>query len=264
MPFLSNKLMKYEQQFLKLGKQIFHYTNWYHNKEFLSKQEIQKLLKQIEIDPIRAKVSVYGMPGVAQGAIYSHLMHKIKDKLDFEPVYFFFGVDYGEKRDSTALTLWATDRYQRKLACLECWTHNNQTQQYLDSFGLAFNITNRVKEWVKKWPKINNLGARLYYDSANLTFGQLIANNFINRNITNIKCLESVKIPILLRIDQWKTLMGMGNFYILDKASELYVELKNSIWDPNSKSQYKRLDKDDHCINSGEYATQEVCVNIEI
>ncbi len=264
MPFKANILMKKKSQFLEKDGVVHHYTNMYQNLGFLSPREVNELEDTIGLDQLRAKIVVFGMPGIAQGTIYYHLLHKIKNKLDFVPFEFSIGVDYGEKRDKTTWSLWATDRDYKRFICLESCEHDNTTQQYLDSFGLAFKICNTLKRWIREYPLLGQIGCELFYDNANLSFGQMINSKLYQMNITQIACLESVKILILLRVGQWKTIMGLGNFYITSKANELFRELQSSIWDPTSAAKYKRIDKDDHHINSGEYALQKWLGNEEL
>ena len=132
-----------------------HYSSWRTNP-WLAKHEIRKLENLPNIDPTRAEVATFGMPGIEHGAIYAHHLHKITDITKLPKSHFVFnydriylgGVDWGVVNDSAVVQLWASDPDSRWVVGLKRNAHSNKPKSYNDDYTGEYKDNIQLEQWV--------------------------------------------------------------------------------------------------------------------
>ncbi len=263
----ANNEQRFDERLLKRDSQQFkfipktrtalHYTTFKLNK-YVSDDEKDQLHSLLRTDPQRARVSVLGMPGLAQGSVYGGYYEQIRPLRDCSnwyanTDYFVGGIDWGEKRDTTAAQLWAIGYGTTFAAGIDSYSHTNQSNPIQKTNrDMIADILDFYIAWSYKLPKMINQKVIIYVDYAAFGIIEFLNLEAKNRNASHwLAFTGCTKFPISDRIDHFTLAMSMGKIFLeFDNFKELCRELQNSQYDDKGK----RLDINDHHINSKEYA----------
>ncbi len=265
-----NENMRYEEdqlidkgyQFYQKGNKLFHYTTWIHNT-YLQPWEREALLDLVDLDPARAKISTYGMPGVAEGTIYSGYYEKIKDIKDLPTNWraqvreFKGGVDWGIRRDATVAHLWASTYGYKHIIGLDRYRHTNTANRlYKSSTQMVQEI---IQFYIEQKLRFNFRDIEVGVDNAAFGIIEMLNQEAANRGLSRWLFFKpSIKFPILDRIDLFSIKMRMGDFYVDKKRMSGWLEeIETSQYEENITGKRVRVDINDHEINAGEYALAE-------
>ncbi len=277
MPFDAEQLRQPPfRQWHDDGEMIVHYTNW-RNNPYLKQWEIDNFLALEVKDPLRAKIASWGLPGIAEGAIYTDYMHKIidldalpDDHFAKKPTQIFGGVDWGYINDTATASLWGTDSEYSWVAGYESWDHNNKKS---DTHKSNIEMVNEVvdfyiehNEKYKLRSKGRNGNFIVYVDNANITIAELLNSRAQQQGVDDwLFFTGSYKPEIKKRIDYTTAAMALDLFYMSKtKMKELWKEMEQSQWTEitSKKQQPERMDLNDHHINGMEYAIYNVIYHI--
>ncbi len=239
------------------NRELIHHTTYKLNP-FVSEDEREQL-EQLEIrDPNRARVSVYGMAGIAEGAVYSGYYERIlplqqNPNWEYKTDYFTGGIDWGERRDTTAAQLWAVGYNFEFVAGLDEYTHTNKHNPLQKTNAdMISDILDFYIRAGNKYGKIRRNGLRIYVDYSATAIIEYLNIEAKNRGADKwLYFVSCIKYPIRQRIDHFTLAMRLGKFFIdFKRMPALCKELQNAQYDDKGD----RLDLNDHSINTKEYA----------
>lgn len=145
MPF-NEQIMKskYEQigKFNRFNRKIInHYSSWRMNN-MLSDDVKNTLLELEHLDPARARVWSWGLPGQVQGAVFDRYLKFTKLTWSFDKI--LAGVDFAQADSpnghKTSASLWVYNSILKKVHKIGKYTHSNATMEYKDVFEQANDI----------------------------------------------------------------------------------------------------------------------------
>ncbi len=129
-----------------ISREAFLYVNWRAVEEVLSKNIINQIKATWELDPNRAQVVDYGMPGDIQGTIFGELVKKVQPVQLLAMERLSIGVDYGwgtsGNRSPTSAWFLGSTPERQGFQLFERYYHDNKSQ-YLDTQ----NQINRLLTW---------------------------------------------------------------------------------------------------------------------
>ncbi len=253
---------KFQQfKFNPRTRTVNHYTSYMLN-DYVSQDEKDQLTRLLRVDPVRARVSVLGMPGIAEGTVYSGYFEKIGDLRNLpqwynNTDYFVGGIDWAQMRDKAVAQLWAVGFDLKFVAGIDEYVHTNKnltvkkTAPQMIEEMVSFYI-----KWARAYGKIRVSGLTVYVDYA----AQGIID-YLNLEARKRGCSDwlyfkqCVKYPIAMRIDHFTLAMSMGKMFLNAPAFDnLIKELETCEYDDNGK----RMDGGDDSINTKEYALAHV------
>lgn len=145
---------KYEQisiikEFNK--NKLFHYSSWRMNK-MLDDDVKNNLIELESLDPVRARVWSWGLPGQVQGAVFERYLKFTP--LTFEPNQLRAGIDFAQadtpNAHKTSASLWMYNNIIQKAHKWRKWTHDNHQQEYLSPTNQCKAIIRFLLEECKK------------------------------------------------------------------------------------------------------------------
>ncbi len=265
-----NSMMRYEEsemlakgyQFKHSGPTIIHYSNWVHN-DYLAAWEKRLLTELWDIDPIRARISSLGMPGIADGTIYAGYQEKIKDTNQL-PIGWMErvqewtgGIDWGIRRDATSASVWAVGFKQEYVAGLDQYRHSNVANPvYKNNMRMVSDI---IDFYQKNRNKYNFNSIEIKVDNAAHGIIEMLNQEANNRGAGHwLYFIPTPKYPIIDRIDCFCMAFLTGMFYV-DKRRMRYLieELEIAVYEENITGKRVRMDQNDHGINDMEYALSD-------
>lgn len=229
--------------------------------------EVERLNELKTLDPKRARIAVYGLPGISDGGIYTDYLSSIKyyQPKDFKPNSFYGGIDWGETKSSTVAQLWGADYNLRRIVGLDSYEHNNQKSPYSKtSKQMGEEIVEFYAKQFQLYPTLYYTGLEVAVDYS--AFGVIdLLQLLANKRGLKIEFVPSQKYPIQIRIDIITAVISLGNFYVDKiKMSNLLTEMDLSIWDPDhtEKQLPIRLKIDDHQLDAMEYALAPILYDL--
>lgn len=262
-------------------KKLFHYSNW-RNNPYLQEWERTNLENLLRLDPIRARVSVNGMPGLESGAIYSPYLHNVIDINKLSGHHFIFeesrqyigGVDWGVVNDSAVIQLWAYGESEDWVAGLKRHGHNNKPDHrdfngYKNNIDLEVWVVKSCEEWALEYKDIRRKGLSVGVEQAELAVIDHLNAIATKKGLSWLEFYPAPKPPIADRIVHTTATMAVGRFFLdYNEFEVLLEELNMSSWEEvetNSlrKAEKKRVDLNDHDINTMEYAIDSIMYNID-
>lgn len=263
MTYNEHLLTTKHQQFKVKNKDIIHYTTYILNP-FISQGERDQMIELLKYDPVRARVSVLGMPGIAQGAVYAGYFEAIPDIKElgnwlYKTDYFTGGVDWGERRDTTAAQLWAIGFNSSFGLALDEYTHSNKDNpRFKTNREMVSDIIDFYLEWGNKIPKMRR-GTMIQVDYAATAIIELLNAEAQYRGVRWLTFQDCIKYEISQRIDHLTLAMRLKKIYFNFKyLPNLCRELQTSQYDDNGK----RIDKDNDSIDCMEYAVSFIMYNL--
>ncbi len=260
--YSENELLNKGYQFLHKGNKVFHYSNWVHNK-YLAEWEKRGLTELWDIDPIRARISSLGMPGIADGTIYAGYHEKIKDTNEL-PVGWMErvqewtgGIDWGLKRDATSASVWAVGYKNEFNAGLDLYRHSNVANPvYKSNMQMVSDI---IDFYQKNRNKYNFNSIEVKVDNSAHGIIEMLNQESNNRGAAHwLYFIPSNKYPIIDRIDCFTLAFLSGIFYIDKRRMRALIdELEIAVYEDNITGKRVRVDQSDHSINDMEYALAE-------
>ncbi len=267
LPFNEHLLRKDYQQFKydKKNRRLIHYSSFKTNP-YITADEIEQF-KELEImDPQRARISVYGLPGIAEGSVYSGYYEAIlplaqNPRWYQETDYFVGGIDWGERRDTTSAQLWAVGFGLKFVAGINEYTHSNKGNVLQKTNkDMCADILDMYIKYSYQYPKLRQQGMKIYVDYSATAIIELLNDEARQRGADKFLHFQAcVKYPIKQRIDHFTLAMKLRKFFLVfDNFPALTRELQNSQYGDNGE----RLDINDHSINAKEYALAFVMRNL--
>lgn len=247
----------------KVKRALFHYTNWRVAKEFLSESEINQILDTWNFDKKRAATSDWGLPGYEDGAIYTHLLTNLHKAIYQEHTWLIAGGDYGWGRDSNS----GKTVFHFGGASLESGI--DIYNEYVTDNHEYVKEPNRVAEEVVLfylqamreycnrigWSSPFNISVRV--DNMAMGFIQLLNNYAQKYKLNWLKFVRCKKYPTQDRIELTLALMGRQMLRLGDNVRLLKDEMELAQYSTETETQ-KRVKKDDHALNSFEYAIEPI------
>lgn len=290
----ANRLMPFNEKLLTSGdcdqfgvvddmgvKTVVHYSNW-RNNPFLAEWEKQNLMNLLTKDPIRARVSTNGMPGLETGAIYADYMPSVVDVDKLPSTHFVFdenrnyygGVDWGVVNDSSVCQLWAVGVDEDWVAGIKRAGHNNKPDhrdfdRYRNNIELEEWVVKNFEKWAIEHLDIKRKGLTVHVEQAELAVIDHLNAIAEAKELFWLEFRPGAKPRIKDRIDATTATMSVGRFFISCNEFEVLVEeLSMSAWEePEINSlrnkDPKRVDMNDHDINTMEYAIYPIMYNID-
>lgn len=263
MTYNENLLTTKHQQFTVKGKDVLHYTTYILNP-FISQGEREQMKELLKWDPVRARVSVLGMPGIAEGAVYAGYYEAIPDIKElgnwlYKTDYFTGGIDWGERRDATAAQLWAIGFNCSFALILDAYTHSNKDNPYFKTNrDMVRDIIDFYLSWGNKIPKMRN-GTIIEVDYAATAIIELLNAEAQFRGAHWLTFVDCIKYEISQRIDRITLAMKLKKIYFNFKyVPDLCRELQTAQYDDHGR----RIDKDNHNIDAMEYAIARIMYNL--
>ncbi len=264
MRFDERKMRKNFQQFQfnKKTRTVNHYTSYMLNS-YVSQDERDQLTKLLKIDPVRARVSVLGMPGVAEGTVYSGYYESIRDLRDFPDWYnntdhFVGGVDWAQTRDKTVAQLWAVGYEYKFVAGIDEYVHTNKNAHIKKTADVMVSeIIDFYQKWANAYGRIKVITLTIYVDYAAQGIIDFLNLEARKRGINDwLYFRNCTKYPIRMRIDHFTLAMKMGKIFLNKQGFQqgLITELETCEYDDKGE----RQDGDDDSINTSEYALANV------
>lgn len=263
MTYNENLLTNKHQQFKVNNKDIIHYTTYILNP-FISQGEREQMIELLKYDPVRARVSVLGMPGIAQGSVYAGYFEAIPDIKElgnwlYKTDYFTGGIDWGERRDTTAAQLWAIGFNSSFGLALDEYTHSNKDNPHFKTNReMVSDIIDFYLEWGNKIPKMRQ-GTVIQVDYGATAIIELLNEEAKYRGVRWLTFQDCIKYEISQRIDHLTLAMKLKKIYFNFKyLPNLCRELQTSQYDDHGR----RIDKDNHGIDAMEYALSLIMYNL--
>ncbi|WP_164107402.1 PBSX family phage terminase large subunit [Spiroplasma citri] len=134
--------INYYEKNKKLTKTvIIHYSSWRLNP-YLDDNVILDQLETEKLDPVRARVWSWGLPGQVQGAVFARYLKFTKLTWNFDKI--LGGVDFAQADSpnghKTSASLWVYNSTLKKVHKIGKYTHSNATMEYKDTFEQANDI----------------------------------------------------------------------------------------------------------------------------
>ncbi len=262
-PFNEHTLRTTFQQFKynKEKRYLVHYSSFKTNP-FITKDELDQFKELEVLDPQRARISVYGLPGIADGSVYAGYYDAIlpvsqKPKWYEETDYFVGGVDWGERRDTTAAQLWSVGYGLKFVAGIDEYTHSNKGNSVQKTNkDMISDILDMYISYADKFQKIRRNGMKIYVDYSATAIIEYLNDEAKRRGADKfLFFVNCVKYPIKQRIDHFCLAMKLRKFFLkFENFKDLTTELQNSQYADNGE----RMDLNDHSINAKEYALAHI------
>lgn len=245
-------------------KRILIYTNWRAN-QYLKETDMIKMLELEVLDPKRAEVASWGMPGAEEGSIFSQYMGRVNPVEWYESIAeVSIGIDYGEALSATTASLWARDSQYMRIGKIGEFFHSNANFKWnTDSLGklgpqdLARETMLEIKKWGEKYPFITNQpgGVTCYVDNSATAWMSILQDYARSLGMYWVNFKKCVKIDEYLRIDFWRNLMAEGRIYMNTECKQGLREYDTMIWDERTlgSSTPKAKDENNHTFDADIY-----------
>ena len=248
---------------------LFQYTNWRVCKEYLAQSEINTILDTWNIDPRRASVVDYGLPGSEAGAIYTHLLNHIGESVYKEQDWLIAGGDYGWGRDESSgktAFYFGGATIEDGIDIYNEYTQDNHTyvkspnqvaKEVVEFYNYSMGQYMRAlhKQYVPELVvRVDNMAVG-FIEILNNTARQMRMNW-----LTFVKCK---KFPIPDRIEITLGIMAGQKLRINTKDKQYPVKLLPQEFDfahyeESRSGKQNRVKENDHGINGFEYAIESV------
>lgn len=250
-------------QFKQLNNILILYNNWRVNP-YLSSADIETISQTWEIDPERAKVVDYGIPGIEAGLIYSaELPYVIRFKMEKAPVIdrISVGIDWGdgstEEGSATAAVIVGRTSKNADVIFKEYYHHNKNF--YLSTTERAKNIIQMISDFFKlpRYRHFTNYGVDVILDTGLYSEREQLEIEAANRHITWLNFKFALKNQERSRINIRKYKMSTGRYYVEENITEHMREMAVQKWDESRKDkqgQPKQEDAENHTTDAEDYA----------
>lgn len=233
LPFKFKELFKKGEQYKIDGDKFIHHTNALLN-HFLPEDEVEKLVQTYCEDEERGKVSLIGMPGTLEGAVYNddNPLYTNTDAVKYwgKPFEYSVGIQLSKKRKIIGATLIGYYKDYSKVQIIEEFSIS---EDFGDSFTREGErnllLIEKLKEWFIKYPyalfnkegiepqltvAVSSDETRENLSSFGTHLQNLVDKNFAPWISENISFTLPLKFTDEEKIDIVKNLMSAGNFVI--------------------------------------------------
>ncbi len=256
----NKKELKAKGQMLSVvNRKLFHYVNYQVNKQ-LNPFEIWEF-KQMEIhNPIRAEVVCYGMFGHEGGTVYDCSMIKKISKLK-KYQHIGIGIDFGIRRDATAVIVSGiTDDFSQVDVIWEYYHSNKDLMNPKTVKQMCEEIVKELSTFLKdhfarEWNDID-YSFSVICDNSDPAFMERLDE--ISFNLVDMKfSVEGInKKEIIDRVNLQQALISENRLGVhIENCGNFWGEIKNVIWDDESKKKGAIVDKDNHTQDAFHYGT---------
>lgn len=246
---------------------IWFYGNWRINSH-LSVADINTILQAWDIDPARARVIDYGMPGIETDNIYSHEYPKIKllpykELIKFKTKSIRAGIDWGDgagaNGSATALSI-VGQGYKNETYVYSSWTHYNKDGYKAPTERVKI-IVDILEEMLKLKPELAYFGLKVKLDTGLNAEKEMLETETALRGLSNsLFFVWAKKFQERTRINVRKYKINTGRYYVAKENTEHLRELQLQKWDENKQDKQglpKQEDKLNHTTDTVDYAEDE-------
>ncbi|APE74755.1 PBSX family phage terminase large subunit [Spiroplasma citri] len=220
-------------------KIIIHYTNWRLNS-FLPKEEENKILRLEQLDPERARVWSWGLPGNTSGSIFARYLDIMQATDIIQPTKLLGGVDLANstspKGHTTAASFWLYNSFDKKAYKVAEYTHSNATQQFKGPLEQVKDILEFYNNQLNQYFNLIQQGISINVDdSAYATLESLNREkyNYTFGQYMHFKPAQKQKFKIKHRIEAFTMLINTNQLkWLWEKC-------------PVSKNQYELIQWED-------------------
>lgn len=255
LPFKFKKLRDKGEQWKIDGDKFIHHSNVLLN-HFLPEDEIDKLVNTYLDDEERGKVSLYGMPGTLEGAVYNDDNTKYTRLVPKEwgdPIEYAIGIQLSKKRKLLAATLLG---YYDDFRKVEIVDEFSISEDFGDSFlkedTRNLLLIDAIKIWYKskeifnydegEWESpeitiaVSSDEKQENLSSYAIHLENLLENNMSAEDKENISFTLSLKFTDEEKIDIVKNMMSAGNFIINPNADRVIQQVDAAAYGEDDKT----------------------------
>lgn len=242
---------------------VFNYTNWRVNSH-LNTDDIIAIEQTRKMSPSLSNPSYYGVPGAMSGLIFYELMYKVND-IDFMPVEFSGGIDYGVAGSNTTYGLWGRDGSGQKIGKFGEWYHDNEKEGFMEPVDMARQIINFIVARTREWPLLLR-GHRVFVDYAATGFLSILKSFAHEQGLTWLSFEASYKPEVIESINFWYNCLSFGVIAISkNNCPKTIEEYSTMAWDVKENTdEVKPIKKWDHTWDSDKYAVYGASWNTQI
>lgn len=253
----------------QVKKALFQYTNWRVCREFLSQSEINTILDTWNIDPRRAAVVDYGLPGSEDGAIYTHLLNHLGESIYKEQDWLIAGGDYGWGRKETSgktAFYFGGATLDDGIDIYNEYVQDNHTyiksptqvaQEVVEFYKYSMNV------YMKQNNKVYVPELVVRVDNMAVGFIDILNNTARQNRLEWLMFVKCKKHPVADRIEITLALLAGQKLRINTKDAKYPVkllpqELDFAQYEESRSGKQNRLKENDHGINGFEYAIENI------
>ncbi len=250
-PFDESIMMATGNQLTIVGKKLYHYTNWRIN-EFLEQTDKDQLLQLEKDNPVRARVASFGLPGIETGSIYAPYIHHIS-RLIPKSSFYQGGVDFGYRKDATALMVIGHNPDYKVLNVVGEYYHSNAVGQFKTMDIMVNDIINKLCMLANSSKhSLISRGIIIYCDTSNWPVIEWLNRVAYERHLLWMSFKPCKKISIEHRTG-FKIQMISNNRVNVDiECVNFMRELELAQWD-TTKAKLTPMDKDNHTLDALDY-----------
>lgn len=219
---------KWYEKRIERGERMVVWNNVFDNP-YIEKERLE-MLKKLELtNPQRAKVELWGLPGVLEQSIFGNYLHLIgrRPNLTANITKFWCGLDYGSKEALMTCVFGVIDEWNNVIVFKE-YFHDNQ-EQFKDLRTIANEIVGflvNIKE--NHYPQLK-YGLDVKCDYAEDSFITML-NESVPYKESWLNFCECEKPPVAKRIGKMISLISKKKFYICEECENLLSDLSNMCW----------------------------------
>lgn len=257
LPFKFKKLWKHGEQFKIDGDKFIHHSNALLN-HFLPKDEIEKLVSTYVDDEERGKVSLIGMPGTLEGAVYNDdnaLYTREKPQEWGDPHEVAIGIQLSKKRSIIGATIIGYYNEFKHIGIIDEFSispdfgdtfinESKRNQLLIEKIQEWFSKYS-IKEydaWTNEWD-LEELTIAVSSDETreNLSSFGLHLDSLLEKN-TKVNIYESISFTLPIKytdeekIDIVKNMMSSGNFIISPQAERTLQQIDAASYGEDNKT----------------------------
>lgn len=176
-----NELLPFDEQIMRSNfeqikylekwnmKIIIHYSSWRMNK-YLDQAQCNELLRLEQLDPERARVWSWGLPGNTSGSIFARYIDIMQATDIIQPTKLLGGVDIANatspKGHTTAASFWLFNNTSKKAYKVAEYTHSNATQQFKTELEQVNDILDFYNNQLNKYYMLIQQGINIQVDDS--------------------------------------------------------------------------------------------------
>lgn len=205
------------------------WNNVYDNP-YIETERLNMLERLQDTNPQRAKVELWGLPGVLDASIFGDYLHLIslKPNLTQEVRKFWCGLDYGSKEALMTCVFGVIDEWNNVILFKEYY--HDQKEAFKDLRTIANEIVQfliNIKN--EDYPQLRHQGLDIRCDYAEDSFITML-NESVPHQESWLNFCECEKPPVAKRIGKMISLISKKKFFIRENENGLYNDLANMCW----------------------------------
>lgn len=221
------------------NERLVIWNNVYDNP-YLDPERLKKLEKLEHTNPQRAKVELWGLPGVLEHSIFGNYLNKIgrKPVVNRDNKKFLCGLDYGSKEALMTCVFGFLDEWNNLIVFKE-YSHDNK-EVFKDLRMIANEIVAFIIQQKEIFPRLKD-GLDVKCDYAEDSFITML-NESVPYKESWLNFCECEKPPVAKRVGKMISLLSKQKVYILEGCEGLFNDLSNMCWKKNSYGKYPEIE----------------------